>query len=124
MMPEMDGPTTLTQLRKNPQTCAIPVVFMTAHAQTREVEHFIALGAQGVISKPFDPMTLAVTVQRRLPGASLHLSGRTHRRAWRHERNEFPAAVLSRITRCRARARARGVNLSQRAIRAGCRRAA
>jgi len=66
MMPGMDGPTTLTQLRKNPRTSTIPVVFMTARAQTREVEHFIALGAQGVISKPFDPMMLAVTVQRQL----------------------------------------------------------
>jgi CheY-like chemotaxis protein len=39
---------------------------MTARAQTRESEHFIALGAEGVISKPFDPMTLAVAVQRQL----------------------------------------------------------
>ncbi len=66
MMPGMDGPTTLTQLRKNPQTSAIPVIFMTARAQPREVEHFIALGAQGVISKPFDPMTLAFQVQNHL----------------------------------------------------------
>jgi CheY-like chemotaxis protein len=66
MMPGMDGPATLTQLRKNPQTSSIPVLFMTARAQTREVEHFIALGAQGVISKPFDPMTLAVQVQDHL----------------------------------------------------------
>jgi two-component system OmpR family response regulator len=66
MMPGMDGPTTLAHLRKNPQTSAIPVVFMTARAQTREVEHFIALGAQGVISKPFDPMTLASQVQSHL----------------------------------------------------------
>jgi CheY-like chemotaxis protein len=42
------------------------VLFMTARAQTREVEHFIALGAQGVISKPFDPMTLASQVQSHL----------------------------------------------------------
>jgi CheY-like chemotaxis protein len=66
MMPGMDGPTTLTQLRKNPQTSSIPVIFMTARAQTREVEHFIALGAQGVISKPFDAMTLAAEVQSHL----------------------------------------------------------
>jgi DNA-binding response OmpR family regulator len=39
---------------------------MTARAQTKEVEHFIELGAQGVISKPFDPMTLAVQVQNHL----------------------------------------------------------
>ncbi len=59
MMPGMDGPTTLAELRKDSRTTEIPVVFMTARAQTREVEHFISLGAQGVISKPFDPMTLA-----------------------------------------------------------------
>jgi CheY-like chemotaxis protein len=68
MMPGMDGPATLEQLRKNPQTSAIPVLFMTARAQTREVQHFIALGAQGVISKPFDPMTLAFKVQSYLHG--------------------------------------------------------
>ncbi len=66
MMPGMDGPTTLTKLRKNQKTAEIPVVFMTARAQAREVEEFIALGAQGVISKPFDPMTLASEVQGHL----------------------------------------------------------
>jgi len=66
MMPGMDGPTTLAQLRKNPQTSDIPVLFMTARAQTREVEEIISLGAQGVISKPFDPMTLAFVVRNHL----------------------------------------------------------
>jgi CheY-like chemotaxis protein len=66
MMPGMDGPTTLTHLRNNPRTWEIPIIFMTARAQTREVDHFIALGAQGVISKPFDPMTLAAQVQNHL----------------------------------------------------------
>jgi len=66
MMPGMDGPATLTLLHSNPQTADIPVLFMTARAQTREVEHLIGLGAQGVISKPFDPMTLAPMVQGHL----------------------------------------------------------
>jgi len=66
IMPGMDGPTTLSHLRENPQTCDIPVFFMTARAQAREVEQFIALGAQGVIAKPFDPMTLAFQVRKRL----------------------------------------------------------
>jgi CheY-like chemotaxis protein len=46
-------------LRQNPCTQSIPVVFMTARTQTYECEHFLALGAAGVIAKPFDPMTLA-----------------------------------------------------------------
>jgi len=66
MMPKMDGPTTLAQLRNNPKTAGIPVVFMTARAQTREIEGFKALGAHGVILKPFDPMTLAAEVQGHL----------------------------------------------------------
>jgi CheY-like chemotaxis protein len=63
MMPGMDGPTTLQHLRQSPKTAAIPVVFMTARAQPRELEHFVSLGAEGVIAKPFDPMTLAGSVR-------------------------------------------------------------
>ena len=66
MMPGMDGPTTLTHLREDARTADIPVLFMTARAQAREVQQFIALGAQGVISKPFDPMTLAFSVRSHL----------------------------------------------------------
>jgi CheY-like chemotaxis protein len=59
MMPGLDGPTALTMLRENPCTQSIPVVFMTARTQSYECQHFLALGAAGVIAKPFDPMTLA-----------------------------------------------------------------
>jgi two-component system OmpR family response regulator len=62
-MPGMDGPTTLAGLRRNPALAAIPVVFITARTQAREVERFTALGAAGVITKPFDPMTLAKTAR-------------------------------------------------------------
>lgn len=63
MMPVMDGPATLARLRENPATEKIPVIFMTARAQTRELNQFRALGAIGVVPKPFDPMTLAATVR-------------------------------------------------------------
>jgi CheY-like chemotaxis protein len=63
MMPIMDGPTTLAQLRRNPRTAGIPVVFMTARAQKRDLDHFKSLGAVDVIAKPFDPMTLAASVR-------------------------------------------------------------
>lgn len=71
MMPVMDGPATLARLRESPRTAHIPVVFMTARAQTRELEHFKSLGATGVISKPFDPMTLAASVRGHLRTAGL-----------------------------------------------------
>jgi two-component system OmpR family response regulator len=63
MMPVMDGPATLIQLRENVRTAGIPVIFMTARAQAREVDRFRSLGAVGVIPKPFDPMTLAASVR-------------------------------------------------------------
>jgi CheY-like chemotaxis protein len=63
MMPVMDGPATLARLRDDARTAAIPVVFMTARAQSREIDHFRSLGAVGVIPKPFDPMTLAASVR-------------------------------------------------------------
>jgi CheY-like chemotaxis protein len=67
MMPVMDGPATMSRLRENAQTATIPVVFMTARAQTRELDRFRALGAVGVILKPFDPMTLAASVRSFVP---------------------------------------------------------
>jgi CheY-like chemotaxis protein len=59
MMPNMDGPTTLAQLRQVPELSAVPVAFMTAKVQPQEVVHLVSLGAIAVIPKPFDPMTLA-----------------------------------------------------------------
>jgi CheY-like chemotaxis protein len=72
MMPLMDGPTTLANLRKNPRTADIPVVFLTARTQAAEIEQYISLGAQGVLSKPFDPMTLAASVRSHLPAPASH----------------------------------------------------
>lgn len=63
MMPVMDGAATLGRLRSNPRTAHIPVVFMTARAQSRELELFRSLGAAGVIPKPFDPMALAASLR-------------------------------------------------------------
>jgi CheY-like chemotaxis protein len=64
MMPGMDGPTTLQNLRANPATAMIPVIFLTAKVQPSEVEQYQELGALDVIAKPFDPMVLAVQVRK------------------------------------------------------------
>lgn len=63
MMPGLDGPGTLDALRRTPDGAALPVLFMTAKVQPQEVAHLKALGALGVIAKPFDPMTLASTIR-------------------------------------------------------------
>lgn len=59
MMPGLDGPSTLARLRADPDTAGLPVVFLTAKAIAAEVERLRSLGAAGVLTKPFDPMTLA-----------------------------------------------------------------
>jgi CheY-like chemotaxis protein len=72
MMPLMDGPTTLAKLRQNPRTAGIPILFLTARTQAEEIAQYISLGAQGVLSKPFDPMTLAASVRAYLKPATIH----------------------------------------------------
>ena len=63
MMPGMSGPEVLRTLRQDPETFAIPVVFMTAKVQAEEIQALRKLGALDVIAKPFDPMTLADQVK-------------------------------------------------------------
>jgi CheY-like chemotaxis protein len=62
MMPGMDGLATLSALRGLPQTADTPVIFMTAKVQASEIQHYLRLGATGVISKPYDPMMLSTQI--------------------------------------------------------------
>lgn len=63
MMPEMDGVATLEALRADPETAAIPVIFVTAKAMPDEIRRLRSLGALDVIVKPFDPMSLAAELR-------------------------------------------------------------
>lgn len=62
MMPEMDGVATLRLLQEKGLISTIPVVFMTAKVQPAEISEYLAMGAAGVIPKPFDPMGLPAKV--------------------------------------------------------------
>lgn len=64
MMPEMDGPTTFKNLQINEKTKNIPVVFMTAKAQVHEIENLKETGISGVITKPFDPVSLCGDIEK------------------------------------------------------------
>jgi len=59
MMPGLDGPSTLSRIRKTLNGASVPVVFLTAKAQPHERRALEALGVRGVIVKPFDPLSLA-----------------------------------------------------------------
>jgi CheY-like chemotaxis protein len=63
IMPDPDGPATLSELRKHPATRDIPVVFLTGQADKPEESRKLSkLGAAGLITKPFAPHELAATV--------------------------------------------------------------
>lgn len=64
MMPGMNGPETLLKLQELPHLKDIPFIFMTAKVQPKEVEQYKAMGALGVINKPYDPMTLVQQIQQ------------------------------------------------------------
>ncbi len=59
MMPGLDGLATMLELRKIPALTSVPIIFMTAKVQVHEVDEYIQKGAAGVVTKPFDPMTLS-----------------------------------------------------------------
>ncbi len=58
MMPELDGPSTHALLQESASTRAIPVIFLTAKVQASDRRTLLALGARGIIAKPFDPILL------------------------------------------------------------------
>ena len=59
MMPHLDGSEVLEQIRSVTRTAVLPVVILTGKALPKEIDKMLALGATDVISKPFDPITLA-----------------------------------------------------------------
>lgn len=68
MMPRLTGPEVLARLRTLPGLESTPVIVMTARVEAAERARYLDLGAVGVITKPFDPMSLAGQVRALLSG--------------------------------------------------------
>jgi len=62
MMPDMDGLTTFRHMQGEEAIRHVPVILVTAKVQVGERQVWDGLAISGVISKPFDPMTLAAEV--------------------------------------------------------------
>lgn len=63
MLPQMNGYEICKVLKGDPETRSIPVIFLTAAARPLEdAKKAQAMGALGVLAKPFDPMTLIAQI--------------------------------------------------------------
>ena len=67
-MPVMDGLETLHRLQANSITQHIPVILLTCWPELVNQRQMGELGVKGVITKPFDPLTLANRVEYTLDG--------------------------------------------------------
>ena len=62
-MPRMTGYEACRELKENPATSEIPIVFLSAKGQEVEIEEGLASGALEYIVKPFAPNELATQVR-------------------------------------------------------------
>jgi len=66
MMPEMDGHEVLQQLRKNPATHDIPVIFLTAMSDGEDEERAFDAGIADYLLKPIKPAVVLARVRSQL----------------------------------------------------------
>jgi DNA-binding NarL/FixJ family response regulator len=70
MMPEMDGYALVEQVRQNPRTSWIPVMFLSAKGQSQDRVKGLNTGADVYMIKPFEPEELVAQVESSLKQAS------------------------------------------------------
>jgi signal transduction histidine kinase len=79
MMPEMDGYEVCRRLKKNPETQAIPVIFVTAKTDETDEEFGLRLGAADYISKPIKAGIVLQRIRNLLERERLRKEVEAHR---------------------------------------------
>ena len=74
MMPELDGYGVLQALRNDPDTTAIPLIFLTAKGEKRDVRSGMNLGADDYLTKPVAKADLLAAINSRLARAAQQLT--------------------------------------------------
>ena len=64
MMPDVDGWTVARELADDERTREIPIVFLTARAESADKRMGQQLGGVGYVVKPFDPVMIGDFVER------------------------------------------------------------
>jgi DNA-binding response OmpR family regulator len=71
MMPGLNGYEVLQELRQEPKTADIPLIFLTAKIERNDFRQGMVLGADDYISKPFEPFEILQAVNARLERYSI-----------------------------------------------------
>jgi len=87
IMPSMDGYEVITQLKADPRTANIPVIFVTAMESSEDEEHGLALGAMDYITKPIKPAIVLARIK-----THLELKAASD---WLHDRNKVLEAEIA-----------------------------
>ncbi len=97
MMPDLDGHEVCRQLKADPQTSEIPVIFLTAMAQTEDERRGFALGAADYITKPISPPILLARIDTHLmlKRAADQLRVSRHQLAFQHAGQPSPHHALA-----------------------------
>lgn len=64
IMPDMDGPATVEEIRKIPGGVDIPVAFLTSRLEQQDCDEYRRIGALGVLAKPIRPSQLALQIRQ------------------------------------------------------------
>lgn len=87
IMPSMDGYEVISQLKADPHTANIPVIFVTAMESSEDEEHGLALGAMDYITKPIKPAIVLARIK-----THLDLKAASD---WLHDRNKVLEAEIA-----------------------------
>jgi CheY-like chemotaxis protein len=67
MMPQMDGFAVCTEVRQNPETAELPIIIVSARADSGSIQEGLAAGANRYLPQPVMPDTLIHAVNELLP---------------------------------------------------------
>jgi CheY-like chemotaxis protein len=62
-LPGIDGLSVIREMKNDPQTGAIPILALTAHAMRGDKDRFLEAGCDGYISKPIDVKTFLTSIR-------------------------------------------------------------
>jgi len=70
MMPEMDGIEVLEEIRRNPATATLPVIFLTGVSDRSKIREALDKGTAYYLTKPFNHRELSSRVEQALREAN------------------------------------------------------